>query len=128
MTTALVGTDSVHTTAAACDYLGPRLGAADTAVFCTVAGDDVSERDAGDAGNVARTRLAEPTVEIREPERLSGDETVAERLQAVTGECAADELLVGSTRGDPATAGDPPGSTVRELLAEAALPVVVVSV
>ena len=128
MATVLVGTDSVHTTAAACDYLGPRLGAEDTAVFCSVVADAVSERDAGDAGNVARTRLVEPTVEIRDPEPLPADKTVAEVLQRAAEESSADELLVGSTRGDPATAGDPPGSTVRELLGESALPVVVVNV
>lgn len=128
MTTVLVGTDSVHTTAAACDYLAPRLGEADTVVFCTVTGEGVSERDAGDAGNVARTRLVEPAVEIRDPEGRSGDETVAGVLRRVVEESGADELLVGSTRGDPATAGDAPGSTVRELLAETTLPVVVVNV
>lgn len=128
MTTVLVGTDSVHTTAAACDYLGPRLGAGDTVVCCTVLDDAVSERDAGDASNVARTRLVEPTVEVRDPERLPADDTVAGVLRRAAEESGADELLVGSTRGDPATAGDPPGSAVRALLAETALPVVVVSV
>jgi hypothetical protein len=128
MTTALVGTDSVHTTAAACDYLGPRLGPDDTAVFCTVVADTVSERDAGDAGNVARTRLVEPTVAVRDPEHRAGDETVADVLQTVAAECDADELLVGSARGDPENAGDAPGATVRELLATSERPVVVVRV
>ena len=128
MTTVLVGTDSVHTTAAACDYLAPRLGESDTVVFCTVPEGAVSERDAGDAGNVARTRLIEPTVEIRNPDSLPDGETVTDVLLTLAEECGADELLVGSTRGDPETAGDPPGSTVQQLLAETTLPVVVVTV
>ncbi len=128
MTTVLVGTDSVHTTAAACDYLSPRLGESDTGVFCTVPAGPISERDAGDAGNVARTRLIEPTVEIREHDPLPDGETVADVLLTLAEECGADELVVGSTRGDPATAGDPPGSTVQQLLAETTLPVVIVTV
>ncbi|WP_436902137.1 universal stress protein [Halovenus halobia] len=128
MTKVLVGTDSVHTTAAACDYLDPRLGEADTVVFATVPEGPVSERDAGDAGNVARTRLIEPTVEIRTPDSLSDGETVTEALLRFAEELGADELLLGLTRGDPETAGDPPGSTVQHLLAETTLPVVVVTV
>ena len=128
MTTVLVGTDSVHTTAAACDYLSPRLGDGDRVVFCTVPEGAVSERDAGDAANVARTRLIEPTIEIRESNSLPDGETVTAVLLTLAEEYDADELLVGSARGDPETAGDPPGSTVRQLLAETTQPVVVVDV
>ncbi|MXR51776.1 universal stress protein [Halovenus sp. WSH3] len=126
MTTVLVGTDSVHTTAAACDYLGPRLDTGDTVLICAVPEGPVSERDAGDAGNVARTRLVEPTVEIIEQ---NGDGTsVSAVLRDAAEEYDVDEIVVGANRGDPETAGDPPGSTVRELLAAADRPVVVVRV
>lgn len=120
MATVLLATASVHTTAAACDYLGPRLGADDAVVVLAVAEPAVADRDAGDAANVARTRLVEPTVEalVRE-----GDP--AEAVLAVAAEREADEVLLGATRGDPDPAGDPPGSTVRAVLAEADRPVVV---
>lgn len=128
MTTVLVGTDSVHTTASACDYLGPRLDSDDTVYLCSVPEKPVSERDAGDAANVARTRLVEPTVEILDSESLPDGESVSAVLREVADSQGVDELLIGPTRGDPETATTPPGSTVQELLASSQLPVVVVPV
>lgn len=128
MTTVLVGTDSVHTTAAACDYLGPRLDSDDAAYLCSIPDSQVSERDAGDAGNVARTRLVEPAVEILDPDSLPESETVSGVLRQLADEYDADEIVIGANRGDPETAGEPPGSTARELLAETERPVVVVPV
>jgi nucleotide-binding universal stress UspA family protein len=128
MTTVLVGTDSVHTTAAACDYLAPQLNSDDTVLLCSIPNGPVSERDAGDAGNVARTRLVEPSVELLDPDSLSDGETVAAMLREAATASDADELVVGTHRGDPETAGEPPGSTVRNLLADAHRPVVVVPV
>ncbi|MFT4947340.1 MAG: nucleotide-binding universal stress UspA family protein [Natronomonas sp.] len=128
MTTVLVGTDSVHTTAAACDYLGPRLGADDAVLLCSIPEEPVSERDAADAANVARTRLVEPTVDILDSDSLPDGDSVAAVLCELAREFDVDELLVGTSRGDPETAGDPPGSTVRAVLAEADRPVVVVPV
>ena len=52
----LVATDSVHTTAAACDYLEPRLEDDDFVSVVSVPGTD--ERDAEDALNVVNARLA----------------------------------------------------------------------
>jgi len=127
MTRVLLGTDSVHTTAAACDYLGPRLDSEDTVIICSIPDGPVSGRDAGDAGNVARTRLVEPTVEVLDPDSLPGGD-VSATLRAVADDHDADELVVGAIRGDPETAGGPPGSTVRALLADAPRPVVVVPV
>jgi nucleotide-binding universal stress UspA family protein len=128
MTTVLVGTDLVHTTAAACDYLAPRLDSDDTVSLCSVPDGPVSERDAGDAANVARTRLVEPTVDILDPDSFPDAETVSAVLRAAATAHDVDELVVGAHRGDPETAGEPPGSTVRDLLADAQRPVVVVPV
>lgn len=128
MTTVLLGTDSVHTTAAVCDYLGPRLEGEDTVYLCSIPDGPVSERDAGDAANVARTRLVEPAVEILDSDSLSDEDTVAEVLLTVADERDADEIILGTNRGDPETAGEPPGSTVQRLLAETRRPVVVVPV
>jgi len=85
MTRVLLGTDSVHTTAAACDYLGPRLDSEDTVIICSIPDGPVSGRDAGDAGNVARTRLVEPTVEVLDPDSLPGGD-VSATLRAVAAE------------------------------------------
>lgn len=55
----LVGTDSVHATAAVCDYLAERATAADavTVVGLAPTDDTGARRDAEDALNVARGRL-----------------------------------------------------------------------
>jgi nucleotide-binding universal stress UspA family protein len=123
MTHVLVATASVHTTAAACDYLAGRLGASDTVTLLTVEGSDMAGRDAGDAANVARTRLPEPTVES-----LTRTGDPAKIIRAVAADANADELLIGPTRGDPERAGEPPGSTARALVADPPAPVVVVPV
>jgi nucleotide-binding universal stress UspA family protein len=112
MTTVLVGSASVHTTAAACDYLGPRLGPEDRVVIVGVASPGMADRDVGDAANVARTRLVEPAVETAIREGNPGD-----ALLAAAREFEADEILLGATRGDPDAAGEPPGSTVTAMLA-----------
>jgi nucleotide-binding universal stress UspA family protein len=125
----LLATASVHTTAAAADYLTPRLTADDEVLVLTVAEPDLPGRDAGDAANVARSRLVPATVET-----LTREGDPAEAIRAVLAERAVDELVVGPRRGDPAAGdstsdGDPegvPGSTVRALLGEVAAPVVVV--
>jgi len=115
----ILASDSVHTTAAACDYLANRLDSGDSVVLLTVREPAVTERDAADAANVARVRLAQP-VETRtgegEPAAVIRDVARAERV---------DEVVVGTVRGDPTLAGDPPGSTVRALLADPPAPVVV---
>lgn len=80
----------------------------------------MERRDVGDAANVARTRLPDPTVEsvVREGEP-------ATEILAVAADRDVDGLVVGATRGDPEVAGDPPGSTVRWVLAESERPVTV---
>ncbi|MFB6310074.1 MAG: universal stress protein [Salinirussus sp.] len=123
MTTVLVASASVHTTAAACDYLSARLDADDAVVVLGVLEPDIEERDLDDAGNVARTRLIEPTVDIE----TRADDPV-ESILTVADDVDADSILIGAVRGDPAAAGDPPGSTVQALLASARRPVTVVPV
>lgn len=118
----LLATASVHTTAAACDYLENRLGVDDTVVVLTVEEPGVTGRDAADAANVAGVRLVEPAVETR----LREGEPAAV-IREVTGAEDVDEVIVGTVRGDPTLAGDPPGSTVRALLADPPAPTVVVS-
>jgi nucleotide-binding universal stress UspA family protein len=120
MTTFLVATASVHTTAAACDYLGDRVTADDTVVVASVTDADTDDRDAGDATNVARTRLVEPTVET--VVRAGHPSDVIQDLVTAHG---ADEVVIGARRGDPdATPGL--GGTAADLLVSLDVPVVVV--
>jgi nucleotide-binding universal stress UspA family protein len=123
VTDVLLAAASVHTTAAACDYLAGRLGGADRVTVLTVETEAVAGRDAGDAANVARTRLVEPAVDST---TRTGDPATVIRETAT--ERDAEEIVLGSQRGDPAEAGQPPGSTVRALLADPPVPTVVVSV
>lgn len=120
MTTFLVATASVHTTAAACDYLQDRVGADDTVLVVSVTEPDLDARDAGDAINVARTRLVEPTVET-----ITRDGNASDVIQALVADRAVDEVVMGSRRGDPeATPGL--GGTAADLLVSLSVPVVVV--
>jgi hypothetical protein len=67
----LLATDSVHATAAGCDYLADRLTGDDAVTALTVleGGEAASERDAADALNVATVRLPGAV----ETERREGD-------------------------------------------------------
>ncbi|WP_436907687.1 universal stress protein [Halosimplex marinum] len=131
MTRYLLATASVHTTAAAADYLADRLSADDEVVVLTVDEPALDGRDAGDAANVARSRLLPATVEVLEREGRP-----AEEIRTVLAERDADVLLLGPRRGDPAASGEgddsimgaAPGSTVRALLGRVGVPVVVVPV
>lgn len=123
MTRVLVATESVHTTAAACDYLVPRLDGDDEVLLLTVKTNELEARDAGDAANVARTRLVDPCVES-----ITREGEPAAEIRAVAAAESVDEILLGQHRGDPTVAGDSPGSTVRAVLAETELPVVVVAI
>ncbi|MFB6150820.1 MAG: universal stress protein [Haloarculaceae archaeon] len=144
MTRFLLATASVHTTAAAADYLADRLTADDAVLVLTVVEPGLPARDAGDAANVARSRLHPATVEVLERE---GDPAGA--IRGVLAERNVDEVLVGPQRGDPdragsgdgpgygkpdptsgegSASGDPDGlgSTARALLGTVDVPVVVV--
>lgn len=129
MTDILIATTSVHTTAAACDYLENRVEESDTVYVLTVLTETVTQRDAGDAANVARTRLFEPAIEPIQKEAAEtakSDSDVAGTIHEVAAECGIDEIIVGTTRGSPEHAGEPPGSTVRRLLGLSSRPVVVI--
>lgn len=120
MTTYLVATASVHVTAAAADYLDERLDpAADAVVVVAVREPDAPDRDAGDAANVARSRLAAvtPVVDTRE-----GD-AVDELLGAVAAH-DPDEVVIGPHDGAADSSGL--GSTARALLERLDRPVAVV--
>lgn len=123
MTTYLLATASVHTTAAACDYLGTRVAGDDTVTVLGVEGPDVSAQDIGDASNVATARLAPATVRT---ERRAGDPTT--EVQAVATEIGADEIVVGRRRGSPEQRGHGLGTTAAGVAAGADRPVVIVPV
>ena len=121
MTRFLLATDSVHTTAAACDYLAGRLDGGDEVTALSVAEADGDPRDAGDALNVATGRLsAFASVETRSVE---GD--AAEAILEAAADAGADEIVIGTRAGTPGTAPDL-GGTAREVLVRADVPVVVV--
>ncbi|EMA25974.1 MULTISPECIES: universal stress protein [Haloarcula] len=120
MTTFLLATNSVHVTAAAADYLQKRLDPAadDDIVVVAVRDPDAPPRDAGDAVNVARSRLASfmPVTETKD------GEPVTEILAAID-EHDPDELLIGPSRGTDGSDGI--GSTGRDLLTRVDRPVIV---
>jgi nucleotide-binding universal stress UspA family protein len=120
MTTYLIATASVHVTAAAADYLDPRLDpGSDEVVVLGVVEPDAPARDAGDAANVARSRLAAagPTVETPD-----GSPTAA--IQDAVATHDPDVVIIGPNRGTPDAEGL--GSTARTLLSSLDRPVVVV--
>ncbi|WP_254279582.1 universal stress protein [Haloarcula marina] len=120
MTEYLVAASSVHVTAAAADYLQPRLDpSADSVVVVGVREPDAPTRDAEDAANVARSRLA---VAMPATETRDGDPT--EELLAAIDEYDPDEVLVGANRGTAGATGV--GSTATALLERLDRPVVVV--
>jgi len=134
----LLATDSVHTTAAACDYLQERAGPDDGVRVVHVQADTgerdsssprstASREDAGDARdgrealNVATVRLGAVT-EV-ETEQRSGSPAV--ELLAAAAEFDADEIVLGVHGGEPG-AESAVGSTARAVLGDADRPVVVV--
>ena len=120
MTTFLLATASVHTTAAACDYLADRVGPEDTVLVVSVAEPGMDARDAGDATNVARTRLLEPAVETHTPTGTPSD-----AIQALVADDGVNEVVIGPRRGDPDAAAGL-GATAADLLVSLDVPVVVV--
>ena len=119
----LLATDSVHTTAAACDYLADRLGGGDEVHVLAVAAGEDDARDAEDALNVAATRLA--GLAAVETTRASGDP--AEAILAAAEDVGPSELVVGARSGAPGTDTDL-GATARTVLARASIPAVVVPI
>ncbi|WP_440772640.1 universal stress protein [Natronorubrum sp. DTA28] len=122
----LVGTASVHTTAAICDYLDERATSNDDATIVAVApaDDPTARRDAQEALNVAPVRLV--ALGDVETKLRTGDEPVQTLLETAT-EVNADEILIAAHDGlaDESTSVE---SATRRLLETASLPVVVVPV
>ncbi|WP_336133814.1 universal stress protein [Natronomonas amylolytica] len=117
----LVATDSVHTTAAACDFLEDCLDGGDSVAVVTVP--DADTRDAADALNVANARLlgyADVTTE-----RLDSDGDPASAILAAATERNADTIAIGPHAGTDG-AGPAMGSTARRIVEGADVPVVVV--
>lgn len=119
----LAGTDSVHTTAAICDYLEERASADDTVtVVAAVPPDEqTARRDGQDALNVVPVRL--PTVGDLETEFRNGEP--ASVLLEATADLEPDELVIGVHGGNP-DAGPEVGSTAQDVLEGVDCPVVVV--
>ncbi|MFB6295586.1 MAG: universal stress protein [Halobacteriales archaeon] len=94
MTTYLLATDSVHATAAGCDYLGGRLDPGDSVLALAVVEDGGNAvggeeaRDVADALNVAEVRLSGAV----ETERREGDP--ADAILAAAAEHAVDEIVL----------------------------------
>lgn len=128
MTTYLVATNSVDTSAALCDYLQDRLTADDVvhAVNSLRGGDDTSPtdvREGEDALNVVNSRLlGEATVETHQFIRGSAPH---EDLLAYAEEVDADELVLGIRKRNP-TSKVVFGSTAQEILLNGNLPMVAV--
>lgn len=123
MTRFLLATDTVHTTAAACDYLGGRLEDGDDVSALAVSGTEENSRDGEDALNVATARLSGITTV--ETTHAAGDPT--ETILDVAADVAADEVVMAAGGGAPGTGADLAG-TVPAVIARAAVPVVVVPV
>ncbi|MFB6106085.1 MAG: universal stress protein [Halobacteriaceae archaeon] len=117
MTRFLLATDSVHTTAAALDYLEDRADV--DAVVAVAVTDPAAPRDAADALNVVGARLTGVAVDRVERSGDPGPEILAAAADA-----DVDEILIGAHGGDPGAEGV--GSTARQVLAAADRPVVVV--
>lgn len=117
----LVATDSVHTTAAACDYLEPRLEDDDFVSVVSVPGTD--ERDAEDALNVVNARLAGLADITTEQFLTDGDP--AKGILSAANNAAVDAIVIGPHAGDPES-GPELGGTARHIIEKADVPVIVV--
>ena len=125
MTTFVVATDSVHTSAAICDYLFDRVDEADTVYAVNSLHDDTPEasRDGKDALNAVASRLAAvTTVETEQFNR--GNAPVADILSFVE-EVDADEVAIG-VRTPTETGTVAIGDTSEQVLLQSDRPTVVV--
>lgn len=119
----LVGTDSVHTTAAICDYLDERATTDDAVTVVAVVDETTARQDAREALNVAPVRLAT----VGDVDTDVRDGAPADCLLEAADEIDADELVVGAHSGAPDTTRDL-GSTAQSVLEDATRPVVVVPI
>lgn len=119
MTRFLLATDSVHTTAAACDYLADRLSEGDAVTALAVAEPGGDRRDAGDALNVVGVRLSA----LASVETSTAEGEAAEAILEASAD--VDEIVIGARSGEPGSDVDL-GDTARTVVARADVPVVVV--
>jgi len=124
----VLGTDTVDTSAALCDYLDRRVAAGDTvhAVNSLPGGtetDATDVRDGEDAINVVASRLGAATT-VETHQFVRGNDS-AEDLLAHADDVDADELVVGVRKRTP-TAKVVFGSTAQTVLLRSSRPVAVV--
>ncbi|MFQ3476191.1 universal stress protein [Halonotius sp. F2-221B] len=97
MTTFVVATDSVHTSAALCDYLFDRIDEADTVYAINSIHDEDADpeaiRDGKDALNAVASRLA--AVTTVETEQFSRGNVPAEDICSFSEAVDADEIVLG---------------------------------
>jgi nucleotide-binding universal stress UspA family protein len=128
VTTYVLGTDTVHTSATLCDYLDGRVGADDIvhAVNSLRGGDDTSAeaaRDGEDAVNAVRSRLG-ATATVETHQFVRGNDPVDDLL-AHADAVDADELVIGVRKRTP-TRKVVFGSTAQAVLLRTDRPVAVV--
>ncbi|MFC7043163.1 universal stress protein [Halonotius sp. GCM10025705] len=97
MTTFVVATDSVHTSAALCDYLFDRVAEDDTVYAINSLHDEDADpeaiRDGKDALNAVASRLA--AVTTVKTEQFSRGNVPAEDILSFSEEVDADEIVLG---------------------------------
>jgi nucleotide-binding universal stress UspA family protein len=128
MTTYVLGTNSVHRSAALCDYLADRLSADDVvhAVNSHVGGDETSSadvRDGNDALNVVTSRL-DGLCEVETHQFIRGNDPATDLLECAE-DVSADELVIGIRKRNP-TAKIVFGSTAQDVLLNSDVPMAVV--
>lgn len=121
----LAGTDSVHTTAAICDYLVDRASPDDTvtAIAAVPSDDPTARRDGEEALTVAPVRLATVGDVVTDIRTGSPAETLHEEAAASD----VDEIVIGTHSGAPDATREL-GSTAQRVLTDADYPVVVVPI
>lgn len=120
----LVVTDSVHATAAACDYLEDRLTPEDAVTVVAVAVADPDTRDAGDATNVATARLTgHVDLETVRITAEGDDQLPGAVLEAVT-DHDVDEVLLDA--GLVGSADERVSDAITRIIGRTSVPVVVV--
>ena len=127
MTTFVVATDSVHTSAAQCDYLFDRVDEADTVYAINSIHDEDADpeaiRDGKDALNAVDSRLA--AVTTVETEQFSRGNVPAEDICSFSEAVDADEIVLG-VRKPTETNKAAIGSVSEQVLLQADRPMAVV--
>ena len=125
MTTFVVATDSVHTSAALCDHLVDRVGEDDTVHAINSVHDEDSDaiRDGQDALNAVASRLT--AVTSVETEQFTRGNVPAEDILSVSEEIDADEIVIGVRKPSP-TSKAAIGSVTEQVLLHSDRPMAVV--